>query len=245
MIARYPDLANASVLITGGAEGIGRAMVEAFLAQDARVGVLDIAEISASHPNLVAERVDLRDIPAMQAAIARIATRIGPPSVLINNAAHDQRHTFESLTVEEWDERMAVNLRHQLFAAQAVAPAMRATGRGVILNMGSIAWMKGSTNLIAYTTAKSAIDGLTRSLSRELGPDGIRVNAIAPGWVMTERQLREHATPEKRANNLAAQALKREIQPGDIADAALFLCSEAARGITGQTLIVDGGVCYG
>ncbi len=146
---------------------------------------------------------DLRDIPAMQAAISRLSAKIGPPQVLINNAAHDARHSFESLTVEQWDERMAVNLRHQLFAAQAVSPGMRAAGRGVILNMGSIAWMKGSTNLIAYTTAKSAIDGLTRSLSRELGPDGIRVNAIAPGWVMTERQLREHATPEKRANNLA------------------------------------------
>ncbi len=245
MPARYPDLANATVLITGGAQGIGRAMVEAFLAQGARVGVLDRAEMTLEHPNLVTERVDLRDIPAMQTAISRLSAKIGPPSVLINNAAHDARHAFASLTVEEWDERMAVNLRHQLFAAQAVAPDMRAAGRGAILNMGSIAWMKGSTNLIAYSTAKSAIDGLTRSLSRELGPDGIRVNAIAPGWVMTERQLREHATPEKRANNLAAQALKREILPEHIADAALFLCSDAAGGITGQTLIVDGGVCYG
>jgi NAD(P)-dependent dehydrogenase (short-subunit alcohol dehydrogenase family) len=245
MLARYPDLENASVLITGGAEGIGRAMVEAFLAQGARVGVLDVAEMAEAPPTLFVERVDLRDIPAMQAAISRLSAKIGPPQVLINNAAHDARHAFESLTVEQWDERMAVNLRHQLFAAQAVAPAMRQAGRGVILNMGSIAWMKGSTNLIAYTTAKSAIDGLTRSLSRELGADGIRVNAIAPGWVMTERQLREHATPEKRANNLTAQALKREIQPEDVAEAALFLCSDAARGITGQTLIVDGGVCYG
>jgi NAD(P)-dependent dehydrogenase (short-subunit alcohol dehydrogenase family) len=245
MQAHYPDLEHASVLITGGAQGIGCAMVEAFLQQGARVGVLDIAEMTLSHPCLAVERVDLRDISAMQAAISRLARIIGPPLVLINNAAHDQRHDFENLTVDQWDERMAVNLRHQLFAAQAVAPAMRQAAHGVILNMGSIAWMKGSTNLIAYTTAKSAIEGLTRSLSRELGPDGIRVNALAPGWVMTERQLREYATPEKRAANLSAQALKREIQPGDVAAAALFLCSESARGITGQTLIVDGGTCYG
>jgi NAD(P)-dependent dehydrogenase (short-subunit alcohol dehydrogenase family) len=249
-LARYPDLEGAAVLITGGAEGIGRAMAEAFLAQGSRVGILDIdrdaiQRFQSDTPALVAEQVGLRDIPATRSAIARIAGRIGEPRILINNAAHDQRHGFETLGVAEWDERFAVNLRHIMFCAQAVAPAMRRAGRGVILNMGSTAWMKASINMIAYATAKSAVEGLTRSLSRELGVDGIRVNSIAPGWVMTRRQIECHATPEKRAANLDAQSLKREIQPEDIAAAALFLCSDGASAITGQTLIVDGGTCYG
>jgi NAD(P)-dependent dehydrogenase (short-subunit alcohol dehydrogenase family) len=225
-------------------------MAEAFLAQGSRVGILDIDQdaigrFQADTPALVAGQVDLRDIPATRSAIARIAGRIGEPRILINNAAHDQRHGFETLGVGEWDERFAVNLRHIMFCAQAVAPAMRRAGRGVILNMGSTAWMKASTNMIAYATAKSAVEGFTRSLSRELGADGIRVNSIAPGWVMTRRQIECHATPGKRAANLDAQTLKREIQPEDIAAAALFLCSDGASAITGQTLIVDGGTCYG
>jgi D-xylose 1-dehydrogenase len=225
-------------------------MAEAFLAQGAQVGILDrdtgaIAAFRVAYPALAVEEVDLRDIPAMRLAIARLAKRIGPPAILINNAAHDARHSFEQLDVAEWDERMAVNLRHYIFAAQAVAPAMREAGRGVILNMGSTAWMKAATHMIAYATAKSAVEGFTRSLSRELGPAGIRVNAIAPGWVMTPRQIEEHATPEKRAANLAAQSIPREVLPQDIAAAALFLCSSAAQAITGQTLIVDGGTCYG
>jgi NAD(P)-dependent dehydrogenase (short-subunit alcohol dehydrogenase family) len=248
--ARYPDLDHAVVVITGGADGIGRAMAEAFLAQGARVGILDrsamaIAQIRAAHPGLVAEEVDLRDIPATRLALARLVNIIGTPRILINNAAHDARHAFETLDVAAWDDRMAVNLRHCLFVAQALVPGMREAGDGVILNMGSTSWMKGATNMIAYATAKSAIEGFTRSLSHELGPSGIRVNAIAPGWVMTERQVREHATPEKRAANLAAQAIKRELQPEDIAAAALFLCSRGASAITGQTLIVDGGISYG
>lgn len=247
---RYPDLEGAAVLITGGADGIGRAMAEAFLAQGSRVGILDIdhnaiARFQADTPALVAEQVDLRDIPAARAAISRLSARTGEPRILINNAAHDARHSFETLSIEEWDEKFAVNLRHIMFVSQAVAPAMRRTGAGVILNMGSTAWMKASTNMIAYSTAKSAVEGFTRSLSRELGSDGIRVNAIAPGWVMTKRQIEHHATPEKRAANLEAQTIRQELRPEDIASAALFLCSESAAMITGQTLIVDGGTCYG
>jgi NAD(P)-dependent dehydrogenase (short-subunit alcohol dehydrogenase family) len=248
--ARYPDLDGASVLITGGADGIGRAMAEAFLAQGSRVGILDIdrdaiARFQSEAPALATEQVDLRDVPATRSAISRLSARIGEPRILINNAAHDARHSFETLSVGDWDERLAVNLRHIMFVSQAVAPAMRRAGAGVILNMGSTAWMKASTNMIAYATAKSAVEGFTRSLSRELGGDGIRVNAIAPGWVMTKRQIEHHATPEKRAANLEAQTIKQEIMPEDIASAALFLCSESAAAITGQTLIVDGGICYG
>lgn len=248
--ARYPDLDHAVVVITGGADGIGRAMAEAFHGQGAKVGILDhsapaIEAARAALPGLAAECVDLRDIPATRLALGRLLGAIGIPRILINNAAHDARHAFETLDVDAWDDRMAVNLRHCLFVTQALVPGMRLAGDGVILNMGSTAWMKGSTNMIAYATAKSAIEGFTRSLSRELGPDGIRVNAIAPGWVMTERQIREHATPEKRAANLTAQAIKREVQPEDVAAAALFLCSRSASAITGQTLIVDGGISYG
>lgn len=249
-LARYPDLKDQPVVITGGASGIGRAMAEAFLVQGSRVGILDrdagaLQAFTSECPELAAEQVDLRDIAAMRLALARLAGRVGPPAILVNNAAHDARHDFDRLEVSEWDERIAVNLRHYIFAAQAVAPAMREAGRGVILTMGSTAWMKASTNMIAYATAKSAVEGFTRSLSRELGPAGIRVNAIAPGWVMTDRQIADHATPEKRAANLAAQSIRRELVPRDIAAAALFLCSSDARAITGQTLIVDGGTCYG
>jgi NAD(P)-dependent dehydrogenase (short-subunit alcohol dehydrogenase family) len=246
----YPEFAGAVVLVTGGADGIGRAIAGAFREQGARVGILDIAaaaiaRLGSAWPDIAAEAVDLRDIQATRRAIARLEEHIGAPTILVNNAAHDARHAFESLDVENWDERMAVNLRHVMFVTQAVLPAMRQAKRGAILNMGSTAWMKASPNMIAYATAKSAIAGFTRSLSREVGADGVRVNAIAPGWVLTERQLADHATPEKRAANLAAQSLKHEIAPSDIADAALFLCSERARAITGQTLIVDGGTCYG
>lgn len=248
--ARYPDLDGVPVVITGGADGIGRAMAEAFLAQGSRVGVLDIdasalARFLADAPGLVVEHVDIRDIPAMRSALARLIERIGDPRILVNNAANDARHAFDGLDVEDWDDRMAVNLRHMMFASQVVVPAMRKAGRGVILNMGSTSWMKGATNLIAYATAKSAVEGFTRSLSREVGVEGIRVNAIAPGWVMTARQLSQHATPEKRTGNLDAQAIKREVVSEDIAAAALFLCSDSARMITGQTLIIDGGISYG
>jgi NAD(P)-dependent dehydrogenase (short-subunit alcohol dehydrogenase family) len=248
--ARYPDLEGMPVLITGGADGIGRAMAEAFLVQGARVAILDVRAdaIERLHkrvPDIVARQVDLIDIAATRLALADLRDAIGDPLVLINNAGHDSRHALETLEVSDWDVRMAVNLRHLMFVSQAVLPGMRKQNRGVILNMGSTSWMKGATQLIAYATAKSAIEGFTRSLSREVGCDGIRVNTIAPGWVMTERQMAMHATPEKRAQNLAAQAIKRELMPEDVASAALFLCSDAAGGITGQTLIVDGGVSYG
>lgn len=250
MNARYPDLSGRAVLITGGADGIGRAIAEAFLVQGARVAVLDIAgeklaALRVTHPALVAETVDLRDIPATQAAIARLSEQVGPFTVLVNNAAHDERHTFDTLTPEAWDEGMAVNLRHVPFVTQAVLPGMREAGGGSIVTLGSNSWMKGAAGLIAYTTAKSAITGFTRSMARELGPMGIRVNAVAPGWVFTERQLALWSTPEKRRANLEQQVLKHEIVSSDIADAVLFLSSDSARSITGQQLVVDAGTIYG
>ena len=250
MSALYPDLSGRAVLITGGADGIGRAIAEAFLGQGARVAVLDIAAdklatMHAAHPTFLSEVVDLRDIAEAQAAIARLQTQAGPFTVLVNNAAHDERHAFDTLTPEAWDERMAVNLRHIPFVTQAVLPGMREAGRGSIVTLGSNSWMKGAAGLIAYTTAKSAITGFTRSLARELGPLGIRVNAIAPGWVLTERQLARWSTPEKRQANLEQQALKHEIVSSDIADAVLFLSSDSARSITGQQLVVDAGATHG
>jgi D-xylose 1-dehydrogenase len=250
MSALYPDLADRSVLVTGGADGIGRTIAEAFLAQGSRVAVLDIdgeklATLCVKFPALTAEVADLRDIPVTQAAILRLVARAGPFTVLVNNAAHDDRHAFDTLTPEAWDERMAVNLRHIPFVTQAVLPGMREQCGGSIITLGSNSWMKGASGLIAYTTAKSAITGFTRSMARELGPLGIRVNAIAPGWVLTERQLAMWSTPEKRLANLDQQALKHEIVSSDIADAVLFLASNSARSITGQQLVVDAGSAYG
>lgn len=249
MSALYPDLSGRAVLVTGGADGIGRVIAEAFLAQGSRVAVLDIAgdklaALRGEHPALVTGTVDLRDITATQAAIAGLVAQTGPIAVLVNNAAHDERHAFEALTPETWDERMAVNLRHIPFVTQAVLPGMRDAGRGSIVTLGSNSWMKGAPGLIAYTTAKAAITGFTRSMARELGPMGIRVNAVAPGWVLTERQLALWSTPEKREANLEQQALRREITSSDIADVVLFLSSDSARSITGQQLVVDGGMAY-
>ncbi len=242
----YPDLSGRNVLVTGGASGIGRAIAEAFLAQGAHVGILDvnaeqIATFQTAMSDVKAICVDLRDIAATREAIATLVARIGAFSVLVNNAGHDERHAFATVTPEYWDERMAVNLRHLMFVSQAVAKGMAKAGGGSIINLGSTSWMKGAPGMIAYTTAKAAILGFTKSLARELGTDSIRVNAVAPGWVMTQRQRTSWATPEKLASALEDQALKHLIEPADVAAAVLFLASGAARSITGQTLIVDGG----
>lgn len=242
----YPDLAGRRVLVTGGAEGIGRAIAEAFLKQNAMVAILDrnaaaIAALQAARPGLLAECVDLADISATRAAIARLEAHTGGFDVLVNNAGQDERHAFADVTPEMWDDRMAVNLRHVMFVTQAVAPGMRVRGGGTIINLGSTSWMKASPGLVAYTTAKAAILGFTKTVARELGGDGIRVNCIAPGWVMTQRQLERWATPEKRAAAQQEQALKLELEPWDIAAMALFLASDGARAITGQSFVVDAG----
>ncbi len=244
--ARYPDLAGKAALVTGGADGIGRAIVAALHAQGARVATLDrdkagLVRLRGAFPGVDSETVDLTDIAATQAAIAALTARLGPFAILVNNAGHDERHDFLTLTPERWRERLAVNLDHVMFVSQAVAPGMIAAGGGAIVNLGSTSWMKGAPGIVAYTTAKAAILGFTKTLARELGPAGVRVNAVAPGWVMTERQKALMATPEKIAAALEDQALKRLIEPQDAAAAVLFLCSDAARSITGQTIVVDAG----
>jgi NAD(P)-dependent dehydrogenase (short-subunit alcohol dehydrogenase family) len=244
--AIYPDLAQRTVLVTGGATGIGAAIVEAFHRQSARVGFLDLDAVAgerlqAELPGTCFEVCDLRDIEALRAAIGRVREALGPVTVLVNNAARDDRHDWREVTPDYWDERFAVNLRHQFFAAQAVAPDMIAAGGGAIVNMGSISWMIGQGGMAGYTTAKAAVTGLTRSLARDLGPDGIRVNTVAPGWIMTERQRSLWLTPAGEAELQERQCLKRPLVPADVARVVVFLCSDEAGGCTNQTYIVDGG----
>jgi NAD(P)-dependent dehydrogenase (short-subunit alcohol dehydrogenase family) len=203
--ATYPSLNDRSVFITGGGSGIGASLVRHFAAQGAKVAFVDIAtgpseelveEVTAkADPKPLFIECDLRDIEALRRAIRSAADAHGPTTVLVNNAAHDERHAFDTVTPEYWDDRMAVNLRHQFFAAQAVQPMMKAAGGGSIVNFGSVSWMIGQGGMPGYTTAKAAIMGLTRGLARDFGPDNIRVNSIAPGWIMTERQMSRWLTP--------------------------------------------------
>jgi NAD(P)-dependent dehydrogenase (short-subunit alcohol dehydrogenase family) len=249
--ARYPSLADRPVLVTGGGSGIGASLVEHFSAQGANVAFLDIdagasralveAISGAGHPAPVFEHCDLTDIEALRAAIAATAGRLGAFRVLVNNAANDQRHALEDVTPEYWDERMAVNLRHQFFAAQAVQADMAAAGGGSIVNFGSVSWVIGQGGMPGYSAAKAAVMGLTRSLARDLGPKGIRVNSIMPGWIMTERQVSLWLTPEAEATVLEHQCLKRKLYPPEIARMALFLASDDASACTSQSYIVDGG----
>ncbi len=247
MAAIYTDLEGQGILITGGASGIGAEIVRHFVAQKAKVAFLDRDEAAAEAlveelggaPHF--EKADLTDIAATQAAIAASADVIGPIRVLVNNAAHDQRHAIEDVTSDYWDDRIAVNLKHQFFCAQAVAPGMKAAGGGVIVCMGSTSWMIGMGGMPVYTTAKSAVAGLTRSLARDLGPDNIRVLAVAPGWIMTERQMELWLTPESERDLLKSQCLKRKLVPADIAKTITFFASEEAGAMTNQTYVVDGG----
>ncbi|MDB5518791.1 MAG: 3-oxoacyl-ACP reductase [Tardiphaga sp.] len=250
MAAIYPDLEGKSVLITGGASGIGASIVRAFARQKAKVGFLDIArepasrlveELTATGATVYFEHCDLTDITALRSAIARIRANIGPVSVLVNNAAHDERHATETVTPEYWDDRIAVNLKHQFFAAQAVLPDMKEAREGAIINFGSVSWMIGQGGMAAYTASKSGILGLTRSLARDFGSFNIRVNAIAPGWIMTERQLEKWVTPEGEAEILKSQCLKRKLYPDDISRVVVFLASEEASACTNQQYVVDGG----
>lgn len=248
--ATYPSLKDRAVLITGGGTGIGAALVERFCAQGSRVAFLDFAEDPS---RALAERLgaagnaplflpcDLRDIGALRAAVAQAADAVGPLRVLVNNAARDDRHRWEEVTPDYWDEAMAVNLRHQFFAAQAVAPMMRNAGGGSIINLGSISWVIGQGGMAAYTAAKSGVLGLTRSLARDLGESGIRVNSIMPGAVMTERQLRLWIGEEDKRRILDHQCLKRLLEPDDIARMALFLAADDSAMCTNQSFVVDGG----
>jgi len=249
--ASYPSLQDVTVLITGGASGIGAAMVEQFALQGARVAFLDIAEESAaalikklsrdvpSPPSFF--KCDLTRIADLTSANKKIENQFGAIKVMVNNAASDDRHKFAEVTPEYWDERMNVNLRHHFFAIQAVAPGMTKAGGGSIINMSSISWMIPSTGLPAYITAKAGIVGLTRTLSRELGGSNIRVNCVSPGAIMTERQRRLWMTPDYLAEIMRCQTIKRELTPEDVAKLVLFLASEDSSAITGQNFVIDGG----
>jgi NAD(P)-dependent dehydrogenase (short-subunit alcohol dehydrogenase family) len=249
--ASYPSLKDRSVFITGGGSGIGASLVRHFVAQKAKVAFVDItAEPSRKLvEGLAAEggpkplfiECDLRDIEALRASIRQAAEAHGPITVLVNNAAHDERHPFHTVTPEYWDDRMAVNLRHQFFAAQAVHPMMKAAGGGSIVNFGSVSWMIGQGGMPGYTTAKSAVVGLTRGLARDFGPDNIRVNSIAPGWIMTERQFSLWLDEEGERELMRRQCLKRKLYPDDIARVVLFLAADDSSAMTNQTYIVDGG----
>lgn len=243
--ARYPSLAGRVVLITGGASGIGAAMVEHFAAQQARVALLDFdraaGEAMAARTGALFRFCDLRDIPALRAAIADVAAVLGPITVLVNSAARDDRHALEAVEPEYWDERMHTNLRHMFFAAQAVAPGMRAAGRGSIINFGSVSWMKAQGGMPAYTAAKAAVHGLSRGLARELGGHGIRSNVVVPGWVFTERQEALWAEPQAVADALARQCLHEKLMPPDLARMVLWLAADDSRMVTAQTFICDGG----
>jgi NAD(P)-dependent dehydrogenase (short-subunit alcohol dehydrogenase family) len=248
--AIYPSLRDRTVLVTGGGGGIGAEIVRHFARQGSRVGFLDIdtqgserlvAELSASGATVRFAAADLTDIEATRAAIGTIREALGPISILVNNAAHDERHRLEDVTPDYWDSRMAVNLKHQFFCAQAVAADMRALGGGAIVNMGSISWMIGQGGMAGYTAAKSAIIGLTRSLARDLGPDNIRANCIAPGWIMTDRQIELWLDEEGEREIMQRQCLKRKLVPADVARVVLFFASDEASACTNQTYIVDGG----
>jgi len=248
--AIYPSLKERTVLVTGGGSGIGEAIVRQFVGQGARVGFIDIdakasRELLASLPAEAKthfEHADLRDIGALRRAVAAIREALGPITILINNAARDDRHSIESVTPEYWDERIAVNLKHQFFAAQAVAPDMAEAGGGSIVNMGSVSWVIGQGNMPCYTTAKSAVQGLTRGLARDLGPKNIRVNSILPGWIMTQRQQDLWLTPEGEKEIMQRQCLKRKLVPDDIARTVLFCASDLAAFVTATTVFADGGL---
>lgn len=247
--AVYPSLKGKRVLVTGGGSGIGAGIVEGFVRQGAAVTFFDIAEpdsqalvecLAGADTPPVFQRIDLTDVAGLQASIRALIEANGPFDILINNAANDDRHTIDQVTEDYWDNRIQVNLKHLFFAAQAVIPGMRARGGGVIVNLGSISWHLALEELTLYQTAKAAIEGLTRSFARELGPDNIRSVCIVPGNVRTPRQMKWY-TPEGEAEIVAAQCLKGRLVPDDIAAMALFLASDDARLVTGHEFFVDAG----
>jgi D-xylose 1-dehydrogenase len=248
----YPSLRDRVVFISGGSSGIGAELVRAFAAQGGRVafcgtkadgGQALIDEVAAAgHPPPWYAACDVRDVVAYQALLARVDSELGPVRVLINNAGRDDRHKMEDVTSEFWDDRLALNLKHYFFAIQAVAPGMAAAGGGSVVNMGSVSWMRGRPNLVGYTTAKAGILGLTRTLARELGARNIRVNALVPGAIVTDRQTTLHRDPAADKEFLDAQCLKVRLDPGHVARATLFLAADDSDGMTGQHVLVDGGI---
>jgi NAD(P)-dependent dehydrogenase (short-subunit alcohol dehydrogenase family) len=249
--ALYPSLRSRVVLITGGASGIGEAIVEAFARQNAKVAFLDVQKDAgealvrriseAGCPTPMFIECDLTDTELSQAAVSRVLEALGDVDVLVNNAGNDTRHHINEVTPELWDQLIAVNLKQQFFMCQSVIPGMRRLGRGSIINLSSIAWAIPSTNVPVYATAKAAIVGMTRTLAHELGPDNIRVNCVMPGCIWTERQQRLWFTDAYKAQMLERQALKRLLQPNEVARLILFLAADDSSAITNQSHVVDGG----
>lgn len=250
--ATYPSLRDRIVFVSGGSSGIGAEIVRAFAAQGARVAfcgtrpdggeALIDAVVAAGHPTPWYAACDVRDAAAYQALLARAIADLGPIRILVNNAGRDDRHAMEDVTPEFWDDRIALNLKHYFFAIQAVAPGMAASGGGSVVNMGSVSWMRGRPNLVGYTTAKAGILGLTRTLARELGPRNIRVNAVVPGAIVTERQSKLHRDPAADQQFLDAQCLDIRLDPGHVARVTLFLAADDSDGMTGQHVLVDAGI---
>ena len=248
--AIYPSLKGRTVLVTGGGSGIGESIVTHFAAQGSKVGFLDIADkpsnalvarLRRKRQTVHFEHCDLTDIDALRKSVRAVRKALGPITILVNNAAHDERHTLESVTPEYFDDRIRVNLKHQFFAIQEVVPDMKKAKNGSIINMTSGSWMVAYDGLPVYAAAKAAVYGLTRGLARSLGPFNIRINSIAPGWILTERQLKLWWTAEGEAKVRDAQALKRRLVASDVARWALFLASDDADACTNQNVVVDGG----
>ena len=253
-IASYPSLENKVVIVTGGASGIGESIVEQFVIQKSKVAFIDIEEKLAK--NLI-ERInkkyntkplfikcDLKNIFELKVSIQQVKQDLGPISILINNAANDERHNIDDVTSEYWDDRMNINLKHYFFAIQSVYKDMKKLGKGTIVNIGSFSWMKGQGGMPGYTTAKSAIMGLTRTLARDLGIYNIRVNCIVPGWIITDRQKKLWLTPEIEKQQLEDQCIKRMLVPEDISKAVLFFASDQSSGCTAQNYVIDGGIVH-
>ena len=251
-MTRYPSLDSRVVFVSGGGSGIGASLVEHFARQGARVAFCDID--SDSSETLVARLAascahapqfgvcDVRDVASYQAHLARVEAEFGAIRVLVNNAGNDTRHTLQELTPEYWDNCLALNLKHQVFAIQQVVPGMAAAGGGSIINLGSVSWMRGRANLVGYTTSKAAISGLSRTLARELGDRNIRVNALVPGAIVTERQQALWRSPDEDQKFIDLQCLKFRLDPAHVARTALFLAADDSNGITGQNIIVDAGL---
>jgi NAD(P)-dependent dehydrogenase (short-subunit alcohol dehydrogenase family) len=246
----FTDLMGASIFITGGGSGIGAALTEGFLRQGAKVAFCQRSDATAFCDAMEAATdnrplflpCDITDLGALQGALAAAAEAHGPISVLVNNAANDQRHNTLETDEAFFDWSIAINLKAYFFAAKAVIPAMQAAGGGAIINFSSISYMMGNAGYPVYTASNSAINGLTRSLAREFGPDRIRVNALAPGWVLTQKQKDKWVTPEGLAAHLARQCIPDPLEPEDIVGGCLFLASTASKAMTGQALVIDGGV---
>ncbi|MCP8687321.1 SDR family NAD(P)-dependent oxidoreductase [Marinobacterium sedimentorum] len=248
--AIYPDLKGRTVLVSGGATGIGRALVEAFARQGARTAFVDLADapgqalqrqLQAEGHEVQFKLCDITDVQAYQQVIQQVAEQYGPITVLANNAANDVRHSLDSLGLEQFDALVSVNLKHAMFAAQAVAPMMRKAGGGSIINFGSVGWMMATAGYPVYAASKAAVHGMTRGLARELGGDRIRVNTLVPGWVMTEKQLQLWVDESAKELIKRSQCMAGSVVSEDIADMALFLASDAASMCSAQNFIVDGG----